>query len=449
MVSLVCGIETESPSIENCLEATSAIFAHVKSTSPAHRADILDAIADKLKASVKETAATLVAEADYLSRSDMEFECERAAELFKLASAQVRIGMTETLQVDVVERGQGAIGYVKREPIGAILGITAFNAPLLIPAHKMAPAIGIGAPIVIKPSPRVPRAAVELVKLALEVGWPAEAISVLNVSDSETQALIKDERLPVVSFTGGRFGWVIKEMIPRKHVHLELGGVGAVIIMGDANIRLAAKECAAGAFVRSGQSCISVQRILVEQGRYGEFVDLFGLQVKALAAEGDVPLGTMVDEGSAARVEALVQEAVDNGAQVVCGGARSGARIEPTVVRDAKPTMKVMRAEAFGPVVAIMPFANIEDAVAEVNAVGGAIQHGLYTANIDLALAVADRIHAGGVIINGPSTWRLDHMPYGGVGDSGYGREGVRYAMLEFTRPKAVVIRPTGIASRM
>ena len=228
-----------------------------------------------------------------------------------------------------------------------------------------------------------------------------------------------------------------------KRVHLELGGVGAVFIAADGNVALAAQECASGGFVRSGQSCISVQRIYVERSRYDEFVQLFVARVEDMQPGSAGAISPMVDEAAAKRVEAVIVDAVSRGATVVCGGDRQGALLPPTVLVGATGDMLVMRNEAFGPVVAVSPVDSNEEAIAEMNAVSGAIHHGLYTSNIDTALRLCDEIRAGGVIVDGPSTWRVDHMPYGGVGTSGFGREGVRFAVEEYTEPKVIVVRPS------
>ena len=345
--------------------------------------------------------------------------------------------------MDAVERARGTVAYIRREPIGPILGITAYNGPLLIAAHKLAPAIAAGAPIILKPAPRVPGAAVALGRRAIDAGWRREAVAVLDVDNGTTMDLVRDPRLPVISFTGGTFGWTIKEAAPTKRVHLELGGVGAVFVAADGNVTVAAKECAAGGFVRSGQSCISGQRTYVERPRYAQLVEAFAAPVRELRPETQNAIGPMVDEAAARRVEGIIADAIAKGASVVCGGDRQGAYVAPTVLAGATPLMTVMRKEVFGPVVAISAVESADEAIAEMNAVSGAIHHGVYTSSIDLAFRLSDEIRAGGVIINGPGTWRVDHMPYGGTGMSGFGREGVRFAVEEFTEPKVIVVRPS------
>jgi len=429
--------------VERAVAGLAAAAGTVRATSSFDRAAVLDKVAAALGEGLEGIAQGLAEESGYLSVADMKLETQRAMEVFQLAAAYARVGTSETLNVDAVERARGAVAHIRREPIGPILGITAYNGPLLIPAHKLAPAIAAGAPILLKPSPRVPRAAIRLAELAVRAGWPHDAVAVLDLDDAGTMALIEDPRLPVVSFTGGAFGWTIKDRVPRKHVHLELGGIGAVFVAADGNVEVAARECAAAGFVRSGQSCISVQRIYVESPVYDEFVRRFAEHVRPMLPGGTAAISPMVDEAAAGRVMALIEDALAKGAQLVCGGSLSQAMLAPTVLAGASSAMTVMRREAFGPVVAVAAVAGVEEAIAEINAVEGAIHHGIYTADIDTAFAMADRIQAGGVIINGPGTWRVDHMPYGGTGTSGFGREGIRYAVEEYTRPKVVVVRPS------
>ncbi|KRE24494.1 hypothetical protein ASE66_04490 [Bosea sp. Root483D1] len=433
----------DAGAVERAVAGLAAAAETVRATSSFDRAAVLDKVALALGEGLEGIAQSLAEESGYLSVADMRLETQRAMEVFQLSAAYARVGTSETLNVDAVERARGAVAHIRREPIGPILGITAYNGPLLIPAHKLAPAIAAGAPILLKPSPRVPRAAIRLAELAVRAGWPQDAVAVLDLDDAGTMALVEDPRLPVVSFTGGTFGWTIKDRVPRKHVHLELGGIGAVFVAADGNVEAAARECAAAGFVRSGQSCISVQRIYVESPVYDEFVRRFAEQVRPMLPGGTAAISPMVDEAAAGRVMALIEDALAKGAQLVCGGSLSQAMLAPTVLAGATGAMTVMRREAFGPVVAVAAVAGVEEAIAEINAVEGAIHHGIYTADIDTAFAMADRIQAGGVIINGPGTWRVDHMPYGGTGTSGFGREGIRYAVEEYTRPKVVVVRPS------
>jgi acyl-CoA reductase-like NAD-dependent aldehyde dehydrogenase len=431
--------------IETAVAGIAASLRPLRALSSFDRAAILDRIAAALRDDRQELAEALARESGYLTLRDMLLEVDRSIDVFTLSAALARVGLEETVNLDAVARGRSAIGLVKRQPIGPVLGITAFNGPILIAAHKIAPAIVAGCPIVIKPSPRVPEAAVRLGEYVLGAGWPAEALAVLPVSDPQTLELIRDERLPIVSFTGGEFGWRIKEMAPRKRVHLELGGVGAVIVAADADLDLAAAECAVGGFVRSGQACLSVQRIYVERPAYETFLDRLGRQVGRIAVgpvtDAKTEVGPLVDAAAAAKIEDLIADAVGRGATRLCGGERNGNLVPPTLLAGATAEMRVMRREAFGPVIAVAPVDTLDEAVGETNAVGGAIHVGIFTSNIETAFRLADDVQAGGVIINGSNAWRVDQMPYGGVGNSGFGREGIRYMVEEYTEPKIIVVR--------
>jgi acyl-CoA reductase-like NAD-dependent aldehyde dehydrogenase len=446
-IGLVAGqrVRLDAAVIEDAVHGVSTVLRILRWLSSHDRAAILDRVVLSLKADADAIVDAMTDESGCLTRRDMVLELERTIEVFSLSAAVAREGITQTVNLDAAARGRDAIGIVKAEPIGPILGITAFNGPMLIAAHKIAPAIVAGAPVIIKPSPRVPNSAIVLAEYVVAAGWPAEALAVLPVDNDATMALVADPRLPIVTFTGGDVGWRIKDAAPRKRVHLELGGVGAVIVAADADLDMAAEQCTAGGFVRSGQACLAVQRIYIEQAAYAAFAERIAARVARLVT-GDprdpaTEIGPLVDEAAAERVEALIQDAVEKGAQLLCGGTRTGALIQPAVVADVTPDMRLMRVEAFGPVVALAPVETLAEAVAETNAVDGAIHVGIYTSNLDVALTLADQVRAGGVIINGPSAWRVDQMPYGGTGKSGFGREGIRSMVMEYTEPKMVVIR--------
>lgn len=427
--------------MENAVQLAANAVAVTRRTSFHDRAEVLQRVAASLAGAADAMAARLAEASGFLTVNDMRLEVRRASEVFRLAAAHALAGSTEAIDLDAVERARGSFGLVRREPIGAVLGISAFNGPLLIPAHKLAPAIAAGTSIIVKPAPGAGGASVDLARLVVEAGWPAAAVGVLDVDNETTMQLVRDPRLPVISFTGGRFGWKIKEAAPRKHVQLELGGVGAVLIAADANLEQAARECATGALVRAGQSCISVQRIYVARAVADRFTALLARSVREL--QQAAPIGPLVHEQACAHVAGLVHDALQQGADLVCGGSGKGAYFEPTILAKATSSMKVMHEEAFGPVVAVAGYDAPEAAIAQINAVGGAIHHGIYTADLDFAFAAADEIRAGGVVINGPCTWRADQMPYGGVGNSGFGREGIASSVQAFTEPKVIVVRPS------
>ena len=440
-------LDDEATVVEAAVAGVAAAQAGLRSLSAADRAAILDRLAAALAEDVDRLADELVAEAGFLTRADMVLEVQRAIDVVTLTAAATREGFDEVVNLEASPRGRGAIGLVKRVPHGPMLAITAFNGPILIATHKIAPAIAAGTAVVLKPSPRVPRAALAFAELVVRAGWPAEALAVLPVGNEATMALVRDPRLPVISFTGGEVGWAIKEAAPRKHVHLEMGGVGATIVAADADLGEVVEQVVAGGFVRSGQACLSVQRVYAHAAVHDELVArLAGRIGQVVAGDPALPgtqVGPLVDEAAADRVAALVQDAVRDGATVACGGGREGTLVQPTLVTDARPGMRILRQEVFGPVIAVVRVDDLQDAVREANATGGSLQAGVFTRDLDLALALADELEAGSVIVNGANAWRIDTMPFGGTGTSGFGREGVRYMVEELTAPKVIALRRT------
>jgi len=431
--------------IEAAVAGVVASQRALRDLTAADRAAILDRLGAALGADAERLADDLVAEAGFLSRGDMVLEVQRAVDVVTLTAAAAREGFDSLVNLEGSVRGRGAMGIVKRVPIGPMLGITAFNGPVLIATHKLAPAIAAGVPVVLKPSPRVPNAALNLAELVIQAGWPADALAVLPVGNEETMQLVQDPRLPVISFTGGDVGWAIKDAAPRKHVHLELGGVGATLLDADADLDDAIEQIMVGGFVRSGQACISVQRVYAHRDVYDEVVKRLSARVAEVPA-GDPTLpetkvGPLVDTAAAERVEAMVRRAVEEGASLVCGADRDGDLVRPTLLADARPGMEILQREVFGPVVAVVRTDDLDDAVVEANGTGGALQVGVYTRDIDRALQLADDLDAGSVIINGSNTFRIDSTPYGGTGTSGFGREGVRAMVEEITQPKVIVVR--------
>lgn len=431
--------------IEAAVAGVAAAQPGLRRLSSADRAAILDRLVAALGADVDRLADELADEARFLTRGDMVLEVERAIDVCTLAAAATREGFDEIVNLEASPRGRDTLAIVRRVPHGPMLAITAFNGPILIAAHKLAPAIAAGVAAVLKPSPRVPRAAVAFAELIVAAGWPADALAVLPVGNDETMELVRDPRLPVISFTGGDVGWAIKEAAPRKHVHLELGGVGAVLVAPDADLDEVAEQCVIGAFVRSGQACLSVQRIYAHADIHDALVERLAARVAALRAadpaQPDTDVGPLVDEASAERVQGMVDEAVAQGARLACGGPREEALVRPTLLVDTSPDMAVMRREVFGPVIAVARIDDMAEGVRGANASGGGLHAGVFTRDVDLALSLADELDAGGVIVNGSNAWRIDTMPFGGTGKSGFGREGIRAMVEEITAPKTVVIR--------
>lgn len=338
---------------------------------------------------------------------------------------------------------------VRRVPRGPVLGIAPFNFPLNLVAHKVAPSLAVGAPILVKPAPRTPLSALILGEILAETDLPEGAFSVLPLGNEDTAKLVADPRLPVVSFTGsGPVGWSLAEAAPRKHVVLELGGNAAAVVLADwPDLAGAAARIATFGNYQAGQSCIAVQRVLVERSAADEFVPALVEAVRALKT-GDpydttVDVGPVVDEAAAERIVAWVEEAAAGGAKVLTGGSRKGATVEPTVLTDVPANAKAWAEEIFGPVLAVSVVDSADEAFAAVNASAYGLQAGVFTRDVQLAFRASAELEVGGVIVGDVPSYRADQMPYGGVKGSGVGREGVLAAMHDLTEERVTVF--TGV----
>ncbi len=372
-------------------------------------------------------------------------EVERAIATFQWAAGEAERFAGEVVPVDTQPSGRGKTAWTQRVPRGVIYGITPFNFPLNLVAHKVAPALASGNAIIIKPSDRTPLTSLLLAEVFAESGLPAAALQVVPMDVKHIDAAYDDERIRMISFTGSApVGWGIKAKAAKKFVTLELGGNASVIVDESADVEKSVDKTVVGAFAYSGQVCISVQRVFVHERSFDRWIDGFATRAKALTqgdpAEAATELGVMIDEDAAKRAEAWVLEAVDHGARVVCGGARDGSMLEATVLTDTTPEMKVVAEEVFAPVVVVERFDTLEQAVELANLGKYGLQAGVFTADLAAANYAAEHLEYGGVIVNDVPTFRVDNMPYGGVKDSGFGREGVRYAMEEMTEPKLVVM---------
>jgi glyceraldehyde-3-phosphate dehydrogenase (NADP+) len=334
---------------------------------------------------------------------------------------------------------------VRRFPLGPIVGITPFNFPLNLVVHKVAPALAAGNPILIKPAPQTPLTSLLLGEVALEAGLPAGGLNVVPCDNALAERLVIDPRFKLLSFTGSApVGWMLKAKCGKKKVTLELGGNAGVIIEPDADLDLAAKRCASGGFGYAGQTCISVQRILVHHSVADTFTTKLLLQVARLKA-GDptdetTTVGPLIDPVATRRVEAWIEEAVSQGARVLLGGKRLGTVLEATVLTNVKPEMKVSCREVFGPVVTVSSYRQFSDAIAALNQSDYGLQAGVFTQDINKVFHAFRHLEVGAVLANEIPTFRADHMPYGGVKDSGLGREGVRAAIEDMTEPRLLVL---------
>jgi glyceraldehyde-3-phosphate dehydrogenase (NADP+) len=401
-------------------------------------------VASELTARKEELAELITLEAGKPIR-DARTEVTRAITTFTVAAEEAKRMGGELLPLDWLSGSENRWAIVRRFPIGPILGITPFNFPLNLVAHKVAPALASGNPIIIKPAPQTPLSALRLGEIVQQAGWPESGLSVLPCSNDVAGQMLADERIRMLSFTGSaEVGWMLKARVPKKKVVLELGGNAAVIVHEDADLDYAARRSVQGGFGYAGQTCISVQRIYVHESVAEPFLTRVLDGVRNLIVgdprEETTDVGPMISVTAAERAERWIREAVEAGAKVLVGGERSGAFLMPTVLTDVTPEMKVSCEEVFAPVVVVSRYADFEEAIRQVNASRYGLQAGVFTRDVKRIFRAYEAIDVGGLIINDVPTYRADHMPYGGVKESGFGREGVRYAIEEMTEPRVLVM---------
>jgi len=412
---------------------------------PSHaRQAILQRIVGRVTARHEELAQILAIEVGKPIR-DARGEVTRLVDTLRIAAEEAVRITGEWLPLDISPRATGYEALVRRFPLGVCGFITPFNFPLNLVAHKIGPAIAAGCPWVLKPASATPVSALVLGEIVAETDWPKEAFSILPCSGGEIEPLVTDERVQLISFTGSpAVGWELKARAGKKRVALELGGNAACIVDADADLDYAAERITMGAFYQSGQSCISVQRVLAQRAIYE------GLKARLVERATKLRMGDPLDEQTylgplistteAERIEAWVQAAVAAGAKVLCGGRRDGALYAATYLENVDPKQKVSCVEAFGPVATLAPFDEFEEAIAAANDSEYGLQCGVFTKNLERALAAYEEREVGGVVINDVPSFRVDSMPYGGVKASGTGREGVRYAIEEMTERKLLVV---------
>ncbi len=431
--------------VDRAIAAAVEAAAPMAAMAPYERRAVLDHCVRRFRERFDELADVLRIEAGK-PINDSRGEVTRLIDTFQIAADLSVQSHGEMLNLEIGERTRGYRGFTKRVPIGACSFITPFNFPLNLVAHKVAPALAAGCPFVLKADSRTPVGALILGEILAETDLPAGAFSILPCPVEEAAAFTEDERLKLLSFTGSpQVGWMLKSKAGKKKVVLELGGNAACVIDGGADLDDAVPRIIKGAFYQSGQSCISVQRILVHTSLADAFEEKFIAATRDLRsgdpADEDTFIGPMITEGEAERLETWINEAREAGAQVLCGGGREGAVHEATVLKNVPRDQKLQREEAFGPVAIIDTFDDFDAALAEVNDSAYGIHAGVFTARIDHAFRAWDRLEVGGVLINEVPSWRVDNLPYGGVKDSGLGREGVRYAMEDMTEIRSLVIR--------
>jgi acyl-CoA reductase-like NAD-dependent aldehyde dehydrogenase len=409
------------------------------------RAAILARVSTEIGRRREEIGRVVAGEAGKPIR-DAITEADRGAMTFHVASEEARRLGGEVIPLDLAPHGKGRFALTRRFPLGPVAGISPFNFPFNLTAHKLAPAIAAGDPIVLKPASKTPLSALILASLLADAGVPAGGLSVLPMARELGDRLVTDERFKLLTFTGSSaVGWGMKARAGKKRVLLELGGNAGVIVDETADLDYAVRRVAAGGFAYSGQSCISVQRVYVHSTCFDEFARRLVARVEALRIgdplEPATDLGPMIEPGEAERVDDWVREAAAAGARILTGGRRVGhGCYAPTVLADVPPAAKVCAQEVFAPLVGLYRFDDFSSALADVNRSTYGLQAGVFTNNLERAFAAFETLEVGGVMVNDVPTYRVDHMPYGGVKDSGLGREGPRYAIEEMTEMRLLVV---------
>jgi len=437
--AVVAGWKEADQAVRSALSA----FEQNRKLSRADRRRILLNIADGLRKHRRRLAELVVRETGKPLRFALG-EVDRAVMTVSLAAEEVIRFGGEVVPIDIVPATAGYVSRVERFPVGPIIALSPFNFPINLTAHKIAPAIAVGSAVVLKPPPEAPLGVLEFADIVNEAGAVPGTFNVVHCPIPVAEKLVRDERFKMLSFTGSaQVGWYLKSICGKKKVALELGGNAAAVIHEDADLNWAAERLALGAFVQAGQVCISVQRLLVHRLVYDKFKKLFLEATEAVRVGNPMDertvVGPCINRAAAERVMEWIEEAKEEGAKVLCGGRRRGSVVRPTVVENVPRKCRVKSEEVFGPVVTLDSYARFSQACAEVNRSRYGLQAGVFTHDCRLIEEAFRTLDVGGVIINDFPTFRTDNFPYGGIKDSGFGREGVRYSMEEMTEPRILV----------
>jgi acyl-CoA reductase-like NAD-dependent aldehyde dehydrogenase len=429
---------------ESAVQAAVAAFEQTRQIPAYERGAILRTISTGIKARREELGQLMAREAGKPIR-DALIEVDRAVLTFRLGAEEAERMVGEVIPLDLMPASRGRIGLTRRFPVGPVAAISPFNFPLNLAAHKLSPAIAAGCSIVLKPPSKDPLTMLTVGEIIAEAGLPEGAVSILPMTRELGDRMVADERFRLLTFTGSpSVGWRMKERAGKKKVVLELGGNAGVIIDRSADLDWAVRRCLVGAFSYAGQVCISVQRMVIHEDIWDEFMDRFGAGAARLKMgdplDPETDLGPMVDEHAAARTQRWVDEAVALGGQLRLGGKAEGTFFPPTILTDTPRTAAVCSNEAFAPLVVAYPFRDFKDAIRQVNDSSFGLQTGVFTNDLASSWAAFNELEVGGVIINDVPTYRIDHMPYGGVKDSGLGREGLRWAIEDMTELRIMVI---------
>lgn len=430
--------------VEDAIQGAAVCFEESRKLPVHTRAEALMHISGRINERSDEIAE-LIAREGGKPLKWARVESARAVSTFRWAAEEIRRGSDELMRLDTEESLGSRVGLVRRFPLGAVLGISPFNFPVNLVAHKVAPALAVGAPIVLKPATKTPLGALLLGELFLETDLPKAMYSVVPIGGAETSKYVADERFKKITFTGSSaVGWELKAKAVKQAITLELGGNAGVIVHRDADLELAAERVAFGGYYQAGQSCISVQRVLVHESVADRFGELLAHQVGRLKTgdplDSSTDVGPLIDHDALERVAAWVDEAVQAGAEVVTGGKREDPFYVPTVLTNTTPDMKVRCEEIFGPVTTLDRYSDFDDAIAQINSTRYGLQAGVFTNDVGLIMRAHRDIAVGGLIVNDVSAFRADQMPYGGTKDSGFGREGLRWAIQEMTEPRIAVL---------
>ncbi|HFD13416.1 MAG TPA: aldehyde dehydrogenase family protein [Crenotrichaceae bacterium] len=432
---------------EQATQAAVAVRSEMQNLPAYQRYEILMSISQQIDAASGEFA-TLMANEAGKPYSTALAEVGRAVQTFLVAAEESKRLPGEVLSLDWMPNAAGKHGVVEYFPVGLVAGITPFNFPLNLVAHKVAPAIAAGCPMVLKPASSTPVTALKLAEIIDRTSLPKGAFSVLPMDRQTGNRLVTDDRYQLLTFTGSaEVGWLMKKNSGKKKIVLELGGNAGLIIEADADLDKATSKAVVGGFSYAGQSCIHTQRIYVHTSVYDDFTERYVKAVKALKVgdplKPETAVASMIDENNAYRIEQWVNEAVQAGATMLCGGVRKGALYQPTVMTNTKPDMKVTYEEAFAPVVVIEKYTDFKQAVDAVNESAYGLQAGVFTNDNRKIRYAFTHLEVGGLTVNETPTFRADHMPYGGVKDSGIGREGPKYAIHDMLEPRILVFEDT------
>ncbi|MEN3343397.1 MAG: hypothetical protein V7644_2801 [Actinomycetota bacterium] len=430
--------------VERAIAGAVEAFQQTRQLASWQREEVLTRISQALSAHRDELARTIALEAGKPIKT-ARVEVDRASFTFKVAAEESKRIYGEIVPLDWLPGNEGRRAEIRRVPLGPIVGITPFNFPLNLVAHKVAPALAAGNPILLRPASQTPATSLLLGRIVVEAGWPKDGIAVLPCTTETARPLVEDERIKLLTFTGSPpVGWSLRSRAGRKRVTLELGGNAAVIVNEDADVAYAAERVAWGGFTYAGQTCISVQRVFVHRNVYDEFRSRLLELVEALKVgdplDEDTDVGPLVDAAAAERVEEWLEEAKAGGAEVLSGGEREGSLVRPVVLANPTEEMRVSCDEVFAPLVGLTPFDDVDEAIDAAGRSDFGLQAGIFTNDVRVIERAFDRIDVGGLMVNDVSTFRIDHMPYGGVKSSGSGREGLRYAIEEMTELKLLTI---------